>query len=193
MKDELTDEQAREILDALDRAITKGPWEESNFLRLFGKKLRELREEFATQMVSSDMAAAASTEARQARQDLVRGGQQLVYVALYSSEGSMLISWERIIANLSRQVLSRPIYAEEHDVQFMIRSKENRINEAYLAIYVDNQDVLTLTSDKTPRDKFGKPLMTLKDRALKIENISHFVHNGLQYNYVKNRLVKAVP
>jgi len=193
MKDELTEEQAREILDALDKAIGKGPWEESNFLRLFGKKLQKIRDEFATEMTRSEMTLAATSEANQARQDLIRSGQRQVFIALYSAEGVQLQSWERIIANLSRQILSRPIYAEERDVQFFIKSKENQFNEAYIAIYVNTDDILTLAADKIARDKFGKPLMTLKDRALNNDNIGHFVHNALHYKYTKGRLVKINP
>lgn len=193
MKDELTEEQAREILEALDGAISKGPWDESNFLRLFGKKLREMREEFVHEMTRTDLASKATRDATLARRDLVRSEQRLVFIALYSAEGSNLLSWERIIANMSRQVLSRPIYSDEHDVQFMIKSKDNQLNEAYLAIYVNNQDVLTLAADKIAKDKFGKPLMTLKDRALSIDNIGYFVHNTHRYSYSKGRLIKTNP
>lgn len=190
MKDELTEEQAREILDALDEAINKGPWEESNFLRIFGKKLRGMRDDFASEMNRDQNAASAGMDAQKAHQELMQDKQRQIFIALYSSEGSNLQSWERILTNLARQVLSRPIYAEERDVQYFIKSKENRINEAYVAIYVNIEDILVLPSDKVLKDRFGKPLITLKDRAINVENISYFQHNESQYQYYRAHLIK---
>jgi intracellular multiplication protein IcmQ len=191
MKDELTETQVNVILDALNEAIDNGPWEESNFLRVIGKNLREIRDNLVNEMSRGDLSHATKREANHAYQELMRSSMKLVYIALYSSEGKNLQAWERILANLSRQVLSRPIYSDELDVQFFIKSKENILNEAYVAIYIDHSNILTLAADRVPKDKFGKPLMTLKDRALLLENISYFVHNSIRYTYSKGRLIKS--
>jgi len=187
MKTELTEQQISSILKMLDDAIEDGPWDESNFLKVIGKNLREIRENFIKQVIES------SKEKVTAESNLthtLHSGLQEVFVALYSTEGNTIQSWERIIANLPKQVISRPIYANEYDIQFLIKSKENKINEAYLSIFINQNDILPLASEKVPMDKFGKPLITLKDRAINLNNITRFIHLSGAYKYVKGRLVK---
>ncbi|MDP1602311.1 MAG: Dot/Icm secretion system protein IcmQ [Legionella sp.] len=187
MKDELTESQVNAVLKALDDALDQGPWEESNFLRVIGKNLREIRDDLTSHINKN---VARGTEQKEKKMAVLQSGQQEVFIALYSSEGNQLQSWERIIANLQRQMISRPIYAQESDVQFLIKSKENKLNEAYVVIVVNEEDILTVSSDKIPRDKFGKPLMSLKDRSLNLNNITRFVHLSGAYDYTKGRLIK---
>ncbi|WP_133128939.1 Dot/Icm secretion system protein IcmQ [Legionella nagasakiensis] len=190
MKDELSEEQANSILKALDDAIEQGPWDESNFLRVIGKKLREIRERFASQVHLSDQEK-EKIPSHLANRIALRSGQREIFVALYSSTGSNLSSWERIVANLPSQMISRPIYANEKDVKEIIGTKENKINEGYVSIYISQNDILPTPAEKTPVDKLGKSLLTLKDRALKLENIDRFVHISGTYKYTGGRLIKV--
>lgn len=191
MKDELTEQQAQAILKALDETIATGPWEESNFLRVIGKNLREIRDNFAKQLGDDVRGQEKSkTESNLANRIALRAGQQEVFIALYSTEGHNIQAWERILANLPRQMISRPIYADEKDVQYSIKAKENKVNEAYVAIYIDQNDLLTVPADKVPMDKHGRPLLSLKDRSIHLENIIRFVHLSGVYRYSKGRLVK---
>jgi intracellular multiplication protein IcmQ len=190
MKNELTKQQSDAILEALDKAIETGPWTESNFLRVIGKNLQEIRDNFATQINAKQNLAKSARETASANQTIQRASQQEVFIALYSFEGNNLQSWERILANLPRQIISRPIYAEEEGVKNLIKSKENKINEAYVAVYIDQTDILKVHEDKIAFDKFGKPLMNLKDRTLNVENITRFVHMSGTYSFIKGRLVK---
>lgn len=188
---ELTEQQANTILEALDEAINTGPWEESNFLRVIGKNLREIRENFAKQLPHHHEKKASQPYPGK-RINLSEEHQE-IFISLYSAEGDKLQAWERILANLPRQSISRPIYAEEKDVQSLIKSKENKINEAYVAIYIEKNNILPVAPDKTLLDKFGKPLLILKDRSISLENIHHFVHLSGSYNYFKGRLQKNLP
>ena len=190
MKDNLTETQTDNILKALDDALAKGPWDESSFLRVIGKNLREIRDNLAKQMAQSN-ADLLSGNSKNTNRASLKNGHREVFIAVYSSDGNHLQSWERIIANLQRQMISRPIYADEENVKYLIKSKENKMNEAYVAISINEADILTLSADKTPMDKFGKPLMSLKDRSLILENINRFVHVTGTYNYLKGRLVKS--
>jgi len=189
MKDELSDQQTDAILKALDEALNKGPWEESNFLKVIGKNLREIREGFASQLNATAHEKSKIT-AHLANRIALRSGQQEIFVALYSSDGTNIQSWERIIMNLPRQMISRPIYADEEDIKALIRTKENKINEAYVSMYISQSDILPLQSDKIPVDKLGKPLLTLKDKSLSLDNINSFVHQSGTYKYSQGRLVK---
>ncbi|KTD21069.1 Dot/Icm secretion system protein IcmQ [Legionella londiniensis] len=192
MKDKLTEQQSREILKALDEAIEEGPWDESNFLRVIGKNLQSIRDKLANYLndANSDNAMHASNLANRVA---LRSGQQEIFIGLYSTDGSNLASWERIIANLPTQIIARPIYANEQDVKEIIRTKEKKVNEAYVSIYVSQNDILSLPADKMPLDKLGKPLMTLKDKAINIKNINRFVHQSGTYKYEGGRLTKKNP
>lgn len=191
MKNELTKQQIDAILKAFDKAITTGPWDKSNFLRVIGKNLKELRDNFANQLGSNQDLAKSTREALPAKRNLQETGQQEIFIALYSSEGSNLQSWERILANLPRQIVSRPIYDNEEGVKALIKSKENKVNEAYVAAYIAQADILSIPQDKRPLDRFGKPLMSLKDRSLSLDNIIRFVHISGNYQYTKGRLIKT--
>jgi intracellular multiplication protein IcmQ len=189
MKDKLTKQQTDAILEALDKAIETGPWNESNFLRVIGKNLQGIRDNFAN-LLNGGSDQQSGVETISPHQAALRATQKEIFIALYSSEGSNLQSWERILANLPRQLVSRPIYDEEEGVKYLIKSKENKTNEAYVVAYVSQVDILNIQSDKGPVDKFGKPLMTIKDRSLNLDNISRFVHISGIYLYKKGRLIK---
>ncbi|MDX1837503.1 Dot/Icm secretion system protein IcmQ [Legionella taurinensis] len=188
MRDDDVQEQIDILIKTLNEAIDNGPWEDSNFLRVVGKNLREIRDNFIRQVGLSPEEKLKS--AVNALQRNLHNDQQLVFVSLYSSEGQNLQSWERIIANLQRQIISRPIYADEADIVNLIKSKEKKINEAYLAIFINQSDLLLLPPDKTPLDKLGRPLITLKDKAINLDNIVRFVHFSGVYTYLKGRLIK---
>ncbi|QRN03144.1 Dot/Icm secretion system protein IcmQ [Legionella sp. MW5194] len=188
MRDDDVQKQIDILIKTLNEAIDNGPWEDSNFLRVVGKNLREIRDNFIRQVGLNPEEKLKS--AVNALQRNLHNDQQLVFVSLYSSEGQNLQSWERIIANLQRQIISRPIYADEADIVNLIKSKEKKINEAYLAIFINQSDLLLLPPDKTPLDKLGRPLITLKDKAINLDNIVRFVHFSGVYTYLKGRLVK---
>jgi intracellular multiplication protein IcmQ len=190
MKERLTEQQANDILKALDDAITNGPWDDSNFLRAIGKNLREIRDNFSNQLTTVRGIEKVKIESRLPTRATLGVGQQEVFIALYSSEGNRLQSWERILANLPRHTVSRPIYSDEEAVKCLIKSKPNKLNEAYVAVYINQSDILTMDSDKVPLDKFGKPLMSLKNDSLSLENITRFVYMSGVYHYIKGRLVQ---
>ena len=179
-------------MKALDDAIQQGPWDASNFLRVIGKNLKQIREDFAGHLEDPGNEKAKLT-AHLANRIALRSGQQEIFISLYSSEGSNFQSWERILINLPKQMISRPIYADEEDVKSLIRAKENSINEAYVSIYINQDDILKISSDKIPVDKRGKPLLTIKDNSLKLDNINRFVHASGIYKLVQGRLVKDAP
>lgn len=189
MKDRLSDEQNDAILNALNDAIEKGPWEQSSFLKVIGKNLVEIRDDFLTQLGASTKAQLRA-ESNLANRLALRSGQQEVYISLYSADGNNLQTWERIVANLPRQMISRPIYAREEDIRSLLKTKENKKNEAYVAIFINQGDILPLAPDKASVDKLGTVLLALKDKTLNLDNISRFVHFTGTYHYVQGRLTK---
>lgn len=189
MKDQLSDEQSEAILKALNDAIETGPWDQSSFLKVIGKNLNEIRDGFLSQLGARSKSQ-LKAESHLANRIALRSGQQEVFVSLYSSDGNNIQSWERIVANLPRQMISRPIYADEEDIKAILKMKENKINEAYVAIYINQNDILPLSPDKASFDKLGKPLLSLKDKTLNLDNISRFIHHSGVYRYDRGRLIK---
>ena len=190
MKELLSDEQNAAILKALNEAIDAGPWDKSNFLKAIGKNLVEIRDGFLTEMGAKSQAQLRA-ESKLASHMARRSSLQEIFVSLYSSDGSNIQSWERIVANLPRQMISRPIYADEVDLIEIIKTKDNKQNEAYVAIFIDKSDILSLSSDKVATDKLGKALLNLKDKTLNLENISRFVHTTGVYRFEKGKLVRS--
>jgi len=189
MKETLTDQQSKAIIKALDDAIESGPWDQSNFLRAVGKNLNEIRDNFVNQM-RVRTPAQLKAESHFANRMALRSGQLELFISLYSTDGSNIQSWERIVANLPRQMISRPIYSNEGDITALLKSKENKQNEAYVAIYVNKTDVLPCAPDKVVLDKLGHQLLNLKDKSLDLENITRFVHVSGVYRYERGRLLK---
>ncbi len=191
MKDQLSENQTAAVLKALDDAIQEGPWDESNFLKVIGKNLREIRDQFAME-IGLQAQEEERTAAGFAKQSVLRRGQQEIFIVLYSSEGSSLFSWERILANLPKQMISRPIYALEQHVIDIIKTKDNKINEAYVSMNISENDILEMGPDKISLDKLGKPLLALKNKSLNLESINRFVHESGTYRFNHGRLVKGV-
>lgn len=189
MKETLSDQQNEAILKALDQAIKNGPWGESNFLRVIGKNLLDVRECFANHLGTRSHAQ-KETDTHVDNLVALRNGQEEIFVSLYSSDGANLESWEKIVANLPRQMISRPIYASEKHLKEVIAAKVNKENEAYIGIYVNKTDIISLTPDKTLVDKFGNALITVKDKTLSLENITRFIHSSGVYQFDRGRLVK---
>lgn len=187
--DNLTKEQVNEILQALDEVIEQGPWDDSNFLKVMGQNLRNMRDEFIQKSESSRQQL-SDNDKHIAHQLALRHGRRKIYIGLYSSEGRNMLSWERIVANLPRQMISRPIYADEQDIQEMIKTKENKFNEAYVSVYISEQDILPLSADKLPVDKLGKSMLMLKDNTVNLDNVESFVHQSGSYHLSHGRLIK---
>lgn len=188
--DEAVKQKAEKLLKALDEAIANGSWDETNFILIIGKKLRVMRDTLAAQLKKIDEEPTSSASFL-ARQMAMQSTLKQVFVGLYSLDGVSLQAWERIIANLRRQMVSRPVYENETDIQAVIKTKEKKINEAYVSIYVDPNSILDLGSDKIPVDKLGKPMLILKDNTINLENIDYFMHLTGKYRYIRGKLIKT--
>ncbi len=191
MTEKLTKDQKAEILQALDEALDKAPWSSSTFLSLIGKKLQKIRDEVAESMDNSDDETNGRPSKLSQQETANRFAKmKKLYVSLYAIDGSNLQSWERILQHLPNQIISRPVYENEEDAIASIRSKSNRINEAYAVIYVDPQYILPQSVEKISVDRLGKPLLALKDKAINLDNVDVFVHQSGTHRFVSGRLIK---
>ncbi len=188
-KNKLSDEQINVILGAFQDALEHGPWASSALLRVLGKKLQGIYDSFEAD-VGSEKAALSKKESEHHSRRQPLETQQEVCVALYSSDGANLKSWEQILINLPRQMVSRPVYEKEEAIKKAIRSRKKQINEGYVVIYVDKNNILSVPEDRAPQDRLGTTLLTLKDKSLSLDQVVRFVHMGHVYTYSRGRLTK---
>jgi len=181
---------AKEFLAALDKAIASGSWNETNFVLIIGKKLKEMRDNLEEDIKKTEANSDISSD-QLAKNLAMQNSLKEVFISLYSIEGAKLSSWEQIIVNLRRQMVSRPVYASEEEVVAFIKTKEKKINEGYVSIFVKEDDILQIQSDKIQVDRLGQPMLVLKDNAVSLDYINYFVHLTGKYKYSRGRLLKA--
>ena len=174
--------QATETLRALERLMAAGTWQESNFLKVIGRKLNDIHSSLVKELNNLD-SVQTKTAAHLANRIAARLGKQEVFVSLYSLNGNNISVWERLLANLPKNMVSRPVYSVEEQVKAMIASKEKKENEAYISFYIDKQDILNIGMEKHITDKLGHQLITLKDNAINVERMHIFHHLSASYTY----------
>lgn len=179
----------QQILAALDKAIDTGHWEGGLLFDMAGKDLRRLREtlgeQFQLTVLTAEKSSGASAEVT------VAAGEVSVYVALYLANGDKLPEWERVLGLLSTKSIGRPIYQNENDVRAFIASRPMRTKDAYVVVHVKEGDIIKPRDrDYYNKDRTGRPLLLVKEEAIKINNIVKFVHNTGTYHYDNGRLVK---
>jgi intracellular multiplication protein IcmQ len=185
----LSDEKIKVVLAAFKEALDEGPWAHSALLRVLGKKLQSIHDLLADE-VNLEKEARMEAASQHHSQQKPKETEQEVFVALYTSNGVNLQSWEQVLANLPRQMVSRPVYADEEAIKSAIRSRENPVNEAYVAVYINKADILHTPEDRTPKERQGTPLLTLKDKSFSLSQVVRFVHGSGVYTLKRGRLIK---
>lgn len=177
------------LIRELDKLIAEGQWEGSLYYQSIGKKLRDFSDELKNEYHIDESTPSTPQEMMNAVKQ--KSGLVEIYVSVYCAEGRNLKKWEMILANLPKQVVSRPVYKREKDLKDAINTKENPINDAYVIAYVTEMDILKPSfRDKQLLDRFGHELLRLKDNTLKEENITKFIHLTGEYAYRKGILAK---
>lgn len=188
IKTSLSPEQVKNIQDAIKKMLSSEAWDKAVVLRVIRQQLQVLSDKFdkaALEAFAPDELAAVVTHEE----------KQLVFISVYASEGKNLEAWQRLIMNLPRQYISRPIYAREEDAQYAARNKGIAMNEGYVAIWVDKSNIMPSSNQLFDlKDKFQHALITLKDRAIDLNNIEFFWVNSIQYTFQNGRLnfLKAI-
>lgn len=190
MNKKLTEEQYAAVLSALDEALSQGDWASSSFLTQIGLKLQKIRDDFAQSQVEEGFSRQEISIESLKQQADTRSQMMKVFIALYAYDGGELPSWERVIANLPTQMVSRPVYANEEDLLAILRTKAKSVNDAYVSVYIEPSDIIERQSEKGVFDKLGVPLLSIKNNAVKLGNLDLFVHQTGNYYYLKGHLVR---
>lgn len=105
----------------------------------------------------------------------------LVYVSLFCVSGE-LKDWEKILHNIDKQVISRPILTSEDEMKTLLRSKENLQKQGYAVLKLLEKNVIRQQSaDRASQNEFGHELVSIKDSRIDAEVIEYFVHENHQY------------
>ncbi len=191
---------AKDVLQALDDTIETGPWDKSVFLGAIGKKLKEIRFRFKNRLRfldpgfedSHDEESVAKLEklpeTPAANIPVKTENQAEVFVSLYSADGINIEKWGKLLLALDKQIVTRPVYGQESEIRGIMRAKTVRRNDAYAAFYLDKVDIIPPKDGKAPLDRSGNPLLILKDKSLKLENITRFCHESGVYVFRNNVL-----
>jgi len=178
-----------EILKALNEAIEKGPWDQSNFFKAIGKKLVEIRNRFRNDLnlgVIEETGMSASVANRIAQ----RHGLIEVFILLYNADGSNIGKWESTINSVRAQIMNRPVYRDEALAKAALRGAINKQNEGYIAAYVRSEDILQFSPEKIPRDRWNNELLTIHESGVMLSNITRFIHLSGNYEVENGKLIR---
>jgi intracellular multiplication protein IcmQ len=185
----LTKEQQTEVLDALNKAANNEVWGKSTILRVIGKQVSSVRDDFENLINPSKNVNPVTTHTATGTEN----ERVSVYVAVYCTKGTDMKNWERVLATLPAQLISRPIYPDEKYAITLIKSKTNKENEAYLCLDIPTNTIVQPDQDKPMLDKLGNPLMTLKGKPMSAQYEATFFHQSGKYQYSNGKLIKLNP
>lgn len=174
------------LLAALDKLIEKGHWDQSLFYKNILKRLHALRQSIIDSLEDEQDAFASSSSLPEI--PLQKEDYRRMYVAVYQTEGERMDRWLYLVKNLPSFSISRPVYGEEAHAEELMRAKRGR-NDAYVILWVKEQDILSPLSGALPFDRFHHALYTLKPTGVKLENLIEFVHDGKRYFFHKGQFV----
>ncbi|MCB1826930.1 MAG: Dot/Icm secretion system protein IcmQ [Coxiellaceae bacterium] len=173
------------LIEAMNGVLNANDWDDSLFLRNALKPLKKIRDE----AVALKKEATATMEDKQITLRDLAEDEMLVYISIFQSAGDSLRKWELQLSSLRSHLLGRPVYENEADVAKVIRQKLVQTSEAYVIVAIKKHDVENFAYQANRVDRCGNPLLTLKDTAVKPENIFEFVHQGRRYFFVDRKLI----
>lgn len=105
--------------------------------------------------------------------------QRLVYVYLYNTHGSHFRSWQNMLSPdlFYEYSVNRPIYPDLKSLQRLLKTKENKLQHAFLAVAVSKSDII----ETAAQDGLGQPLLKVKEGSLHFDNLISFTHNEQDY------------
>jgi intracellular multiplication protein IcmQ len=182
--DSLNDE-LKKFQELYDKILANQGWQNSPFLKIMHAKLMKLRQEMDLMLFEKppnhleiDSGSMVETEDKNI---------QRVYIYLYTSDGKKLDAWQRLLATLDKQYISRPIYRNEIDAQYAALNAPVFINAGYAAVWVKKDSILSTSEDL--KDKFEHDLMMLKDRSISLNKIDFFWCNYSKYLWKNEKLI----
>lgn len=161
----------KKLIKLLDNLLSGDAWEKSLLLKATHKRIEALRSS------AQELLDSATTVVEEETEDTkLAVGQKVVYISLYQAHGNNMTQWQSAIKSIVEHAVSRPVYSREEDIVALIRSKEHPECEAYIVVNVKEDDVIPPYLGKAVQDRFGHELLTLRQGAIALQNITEFVH-----------------
>lgn len=186
-KSDLATDFGKQLLAVLTGILASGDWESSLFLKVEADRLKEFSGQIGTLLKSDE--PKLDIIARDVARPQLPLGYSHVFILLYQIDGANLQNWYNNIKNLGQYSATRPAYIDEKHAQEFIRSKVANIERnGYVVANVKSGDFYQ--EGEKLFDPFGHELVSLKDKAVQIENVVEFVHaNKRRYAISDNKLV----
>ena len=178
----LNEEQKKQIEQALERASNHPVWGKSKFLTLIGTKINQIHQQFKNRIHASNPTLTQVLDIHENR-DLK------IFISVYCAKGSELAQWEKVLASLPSQLISRPIYDDEEHVIELIKSKAKPENEAYICVMVNSKNL----SASISQDKFNHSLLTFRNNPLSANYEGIFIHQQQSYEFAHGLLKPLQP
>lgn len=173
------------IIQAVDNVLNENSWDDSLFLRNTLKPLKEIREE----AIRLKQEATMTVEEHKMSLRGLTEDEMFAYISIFQSDGQNLRKWELQLNSIRSHLLGRPVYENEDDVQKVMRQKVIQTSEAYIVVAIKKEDVQNFAYQASRVDRLGNPLLTLKESAVKPENIFEFIHQGKRFFFKNGKLI----
>ncbi len=181
----------RNLLKIVEKCLARANWDVSLFFQNIGQRIQTMRDKIQDCLTAYEAEIQAADSAEKSH--IQKEGMILIYVSLYQSDGDNLRKWAALLDNITRLSIGRPVYRDESAVIHVIRAKAEPKRDAYVAVYVSEDDIIEPLGGIQPRDRAGNELLTVREGTIKPENIFEFVHNNasqiLRYQFKKNKLI----
>lgn len=183
--EKLYQEQLNKYYYIFTQILANENWQSTPLLKLYHGKLSQLVEEFATSanILGNNLQVEENKPEEDRAAFFKSKNMQLVYIYLYTSDGKSLEAWARLVHNLPRNYISRAIYEDEYDAQSAALITPVLFNAGYAAVWVDKNLINAPNEGEELKDKLGKPLLSLKDKAVNLQNLEYFWNNFMIYNW----------
>lgn len=176
----------QKLISILDKLLSACDWESTLFLRTASKRFRALRDEAQQLLIET---TGTALQAQSKLTEFEKAGHIKVFVSIYQAEGSNLQKWHSTLKALTTYSIGRPVYREEEHIKTAIRAKTDAQREAYVSVFVKEDEIINLPTSHAATDKLGHELIGLKMGAVKAENIIEFVHCQKRYHFSDTSLI----
>lgn len=178
---------ARAIVDAVDHVLEQQAWEQSQFIRVTLKPLKEIRAQ--AQYILDQQSTLSSAASGSVQQRELAADECYVYMLLFQARGEQLSHWLPQLHAIERHLVARPIYQTEAAVEKLIRQKGNMTSEAYVKFIIKQSAIQSGRFETMRSDRNGSPLLTIQPGSVSADDIVEFVHQGRHYNYSAGKLI----
>lgn len=179
-------EEIKKFQQIYSKMLVDERWQQSPFLKIMYAKLSKFNDELS-ELLDEPELSSVNVESPQSLSTLDDNFQK-VFIYLYSADGKKLDAWQRVVENLDRQFVTRPIYENEIDVQDVVIQAPVLLNAGYVAVWVEKKYIIQSTEVDDLKDKFGRKLISLKDRAINLGRVEYFWNNYAQYSWQNSKL-----